>query len=260
MPTSNVSSVFADLQQRHTLKKRVAFTHLLIPRIAVHSSAPSSEIGIVRSLLATYDQSTYGHAQRVLGMVEAVARELQLAEDVVILTCLAALLHDIGKAGIPETILKKPGPLDEHERQVMCRHPEIGQEMLLRAGSIFVCLAPGVVAHHERWDGGGYPRGLVGEEIPLSARIIAVVDAYDAMIQRRVYHEPLFAIEVRAELQRCAGSQFDPHIVAAFLSLLDEFSRRQEWPSCRAVGEAELVGAMCAMPLLQSGECVPVSA
>lgn len=258
MPTSTVLSVSIDLQQRHTLKKCVAFTQLLITTLSVQSLAPSSEIGTLQSLLTAYDQDTCAHAQRVMFLAEVVARELQLSEDEVILTCLAALLHDIGKAGIPETILNKPGPLDEHEYQIMCRHPAIGQQMLLQAGSIFVPVGPIVVAHHERWDGRGYPRRVMEEEIPLAARIIAVVDAYDAMTQRRVYREAQPELEVCVELQRCAGSQFDPHIVATFLSLLDGRSRRhQRSRRNRAVGEAELVGVMCVMPSLQSDECVP---
>ncbi len=261
MSAKNVIFVATDLQQRRTLKKCVAFTQLLLPEMGVQSPVPSSEIAIMQSLLAAYDQSTRAHAQRVASLAKAVARQLRLSRDETTLTYLAALLHDIGKAGIPETILYKTGPLDEHEHQVMCHHPEIGQQMLLQAGSIFVSLAPIVVAHHERWDGGGYPMRMVGEEIPLLARIIAVVDAYDAMIQRRVYHEPQSAREVCVELQRCAGSQFDPCIVAAFLSVLDEFSRRRVYPSySRSVDETELVDVMCAMPLLQSDECVPASA
>ncbi|HZR39884.1 MAG TPA: HD domain-containing phosphohydrolase, partial [Ktedonobacteraceae bacterium] len=98
----------------------------------------------------------------------------------------------------------------------------IGQRILLAAGSIFSDLAPIVLAHHERWDGLGYPNGLAGEDIPLLARILAVVDSYDAMVSERAYSAPKSIAEARAELERCAGSQYDPRVVAAFLAVLDE--------------------------------------
>lgn len=101
-------------------------------------------------------------------------------------------------------------------------HPEIGRQILEQVGGVFSTLANIIVAHHERWDGRGYPRGLAREAIPLSTRILTVVDSYDAMISRRSYREPLSKAEARAEVQRCAGSQFDPHVVEAFLQVLDE--------------------------------------
>src|SRR5205085_11660073 len=101
-------------------------------------------------------------------------------------------------------------------------HPELGRQMLLRAGGDWASLAPIVAAHHERWDGRGYPRGLTKDAIPLEARILTVADAYDAMISPRVYHRPLTLEEARAEMQRCADHQFDPHVVTAFLHVLDE--------------------------------------
>ena len=135
---------------------------------------------------------------------------------------LSALLHDIGKVGIPDAILHKPGPLTADEWKVMRQHPEIGRQILQQAGGIFGVLARIVVAHHERWDGAGYPLGLTQESIPLAARILAVVDSFDAMTARRVYREPLTIEEARQELQRCAGSQYDPEVVDAFLTILNE--------------------------------------
>ena len=118
--------------------------------------------------------------------------------------------------------LHKPGPLTNEEWIIMRRHPEIGRQILEQTGGVFQHLASIVVAHHERWDGHGYPRGLAAEAIPITARILSVVDAYDAMISRRPYREPLSIAEARAELQHCAGSQFDPSVVTAFLQVLDE--------------------------------------
>jgi len=135
---------------------------------------------------------------------------------------MAALLHDIGKTGIAPAILKKRNSLNDEEWKIMRLHPEIGQRMLLAAGGVFAELAPMVVAHHERWDGCGYPAGLMGEEILIGARIIAVVDSFDAMTSSRSYSRPMTVAQARAELWRCAGRQYDPRVVLAFFELLDQ--------------------------------------
>jgi putative nucleotidyltransferase with HDIG domain len=261
MHANNVSSMFSCWHRKNVVKRNVLFIELLRKRIPVLSSLSSSEMSTLQSLFAVYDPGTNAHAQRVVFLAEAVARELCFAEEEIFLVCLAALLHDIGKAGIPEAILNKPGSLDECEWEIMRRHVEIGEQMLLQVGGVFARVASVVLTHHERWDGCGYPDGLSGEEIPLAARIIAVVDSYDAIVQRRVYHAPQPDAEACAELQRCAGSQFDPHIVAIFLSLLlKSRGRRERSKRIPASGGAELAGAMYAVPSLQSGECAPASA
>lgn len=104
----------------------------------------------------------------------------------------------------------------------MRRHPEMSRQILLQAGGVFERLGHIVVAHHERWDGTGYPYGLAEEDIPMSARILSVLDAYDAMTSQRIYREPLSSLAARAELQNCAGSQFDPYVVEAFMQVLEE--------------------------------------
>jgi HD-GYP domain-containing protein (c-di-GMP phosphodiesterase class II) len=104
----------------------------------------------------------------------------------------------------------------------MRRHPEIGRQILEQAGGVFRALTAVVVAHHERWDGLGYPAGLKGDEIPIGARILSVVDSYDAMTSHRPYREPFSMAQARDELQRCAGHQYDPNVVEAFLCVLDE--------------------------------------
>jgi HD-GYP domain-containing protein (c-di-GMP phosphodiesterase class II) len=133
---------------------------------------------------------------------------------------MAAQLHDIGKIGIPEAILHKPGPLNEDEWGVMRRHPQIGQQILTQAKGQFGLVSHIVVAHHERWDGQGYPYRLAQQEIPLGARILSVVDSYDAMTSSRPYREALPTAQAREELLRCAGTQFDPQVVNAFLQVL----------------------------------------
>src|SRR5437764_10441766 len=134
--------------------------------------------------------------------------------ETVELTRIAARLHDLGKLAIPEDILRKAGPLGEAERRVLERHAQIGYHML---ESLEVQpVAEWVLHHHERWDGTGYPFGLAGEDIPLGARIIFVADDYDAMTADRVYRPKRSKEAALTELRRCAGTQFDPGIVAAF--------------------------------------------
>jgi diguanylate cyclase (GGDEF)-like protein/putative nucleotidyltransferase with HDIG domain len=167
------------------------------------------------------DVYTGSHSQRVADLAARTARRLGLADEDVELTRLAASLHDLGKLAIPEEILRKPGPLTEPERMVLERHPQIGFRMLESLGVDPV--ADWVLHHHERWDGTGYPDGLPGDHIPLGARIIFVADAYDAMTSERVYRRRVPPAHAIAELERCAGSQFDPGIVAALAEeLADE--------------------------------------
>src|SRR5689334_2619049 len=173
------------------------------------------------------DVYTGSHSQRVADLAARTARRLGLPDEEVELTKLAASLHDLGKLAIPEEILRKPGPLTEPERIVLERHPQIGFRMLESLGVDPV--ADWVLHHHERWDGSGYPDGLPGERIPLGARIIFVADAYDAMISDRVYRRRVSPEAAIAELQRCAGTQFDPEIVDAFadeLALTEMAPRR----------------------------------
>ena len=164
------------------------------------------------------DVYTGSHSQRVADLAARTARRLGLPDEEVELTRLAASLHDLGKLAIPEEILRKPGPLTEPERMVLERHPQIGFRMLESLGVDPV--ADWVLHHHERWDGSGYPDGLPGDRIPLGARIIFVADAYDAMTSERVYRRRVAPQRAIAELERCAGSQFDPEIVAALANEL----------------------------------------
>jgi diguanylate cyclase (GGDEF)-like protein/putative nucleotidyltransferase with HDIG domain len=158
------------------------------------------------------DTYTGSHSTRVAELGAWIAARLGLDAEKVELTRLAGSLHDLGKLAIPEEILRKPGPLTPPERLVLERHSQIGFRMLESLGVDPV--AEWVLRHHERWDGTGYPDGLQGEEIPLGARIIFVADAYDAMTSDRSYQGRLTPEEAVAELERCAGSQFDPEIVA----------------------------------------------
>jgi diguanylate cyclase (GGDEF)-like protein/putative nucleotidyltransferase with HDIG domain len=175
------------------------------------------------------DAYTGSHSERVAELAARIARRLGLDDAQVELTRLAASLHDLGKLAIPEEILRKPSALNESERLVLQRHPQIGHRMLESLG--VEPLAEWVLHHHERWDGDGYPNRLRGDEIPLGARIIFVADAYDAMTSERVYRKPLSSREALAELERCAGTQFDPGIVDAFAEELGMRSRAIELAS-----------------------------
>jgi diguanylate cyclase (GGDEF)-like protein/putative nucleotidyltransferase with HDIG domain len=166
------------------------------------------------------DAYTGSHSYMVGELAARVARRMGLEAEQIELARLAGSLHDLGKLAIPEEILRKPGPLNEAERLVLERHPQIGFRMLDSLGVEPV--ASWVLHHHERWDGDGYPERLGGERIPLGSRILLVADAYDAMTTDRVYRSRLSHERAMAELERCAGTQFDPDVVAAFVEEFDE--------------------------------------
>jgi putative two-component system response regulator len=167
------------------------------------------------------DPMTEHHCARVAERAIALGSAAGLAEAAVEAIGYGAVLHDIGKIGIPEALLLKTGELTPDERAEMQRHSAIGSEILapLRLGRI---VGPVVRSHHERWDGSGYPDGLRGGAIPIGARIVAIVDAHDAMTHDRVYRPRLDPDDARRELVRCAGSQFDPELVELYLAMLEE--------------------------------------
>jgi HD-GYP domain-containing protein (c-di-GMP phosphodiesterase class II) len=154
-----------------------------------------------------------------------MARTLGFDEDHVERIRLAGVLHDIGKIGIPDRVLSKPGPLDAEEWREMYTHPEIGARLLSRPE--FDDLRAWILAHHERPDGLGYPHALSEDEIPVEARILAVADAFEAMTADRVYRAALGEEAARAELEAGAGTQFDPQVVEAFLRALDASRARR---------------------------------
>ena len=165
------------------------------------------------------DTGTGQHSQTVGRYAELMARELGLGDDHVERVRLAGILHDIGKIGISDRVLSKPGPLDPDEWQEMYTHPEIAARLLSRPE--FDDLRSWILAHHERPDGLGYPYGLTDADIPLEARILAVADAYEAMTADRIYRPSLGAATARAELKAGAGTQFDADVVTAFVRALD---------------------------------------
>jgi diguanylate cyclase (GGDEF)-like protein len=161
------------------------------------------------------------HVSAVAGMAARTACRLGLNEADIERVRLAAELHDIGKAAVPEAILAKPGALNDEEWDFMRRHTLIG-ERILAAAPALATIAPLVRSSHERMDGTGYPDGLKGEDIPIGARIVAVADSFDAMVSDRAYRQALPTIDAIAELRRCAGTQFDTTVVEAFISVIEE--------------------------------------
>jgi putative nucleotidyltransferase with HDIG domain len=161
------------------------------------------------------DPYAKGHSSRVTVFAQAMARRIGLDKERVSILRQGALLHDVGKLAVPSSVLLKRGPLTEAEVGQMRRHPAAGARMLETLGAPTTIL-PVVLHHHERWDGAGYPTGRRGEEIPLEARVLCIVDSFDAMTSTRPYRAPRRPDDAWDELQRCAGTQFDPELVQAF--------------------------------------------
>jgi response regulator RpfG family c-di-GMP phosphodiesterase len=170
--------------------------------------------------LDSRDVGTEAHSRRVHGYALATAREHGIGEELMVDLAHGVLLHDIGKIGIPDNILLKPGPLTPEEWVIMRRHPEIGKRLIENIPFLRGAV-PVVYCHHERWDGSGYPQGLKGETIPLAARIFSVVDAFDAMTFDRPYSKAVSFEAAKTEIRRCASGHFDPDVVASFLRVPD---------------------------------------
>ena len=163
------------------------------------------------------DPITYGHCDRVSGLSLAVGRLCGLSERELQLLRLVARLHDIGKIGIPDTILKKPTKLDDQDWLIMKTHSARSERIVLASTlENGAEIAQGVRHHHERYDGQGYPDGLAGESIPIVSRIVAIADTYDAMARLRTYGDPLPHVRIMQELQRVAGGQHDAYLTAKF--------------------------------------------
>ncbi len=173
------------------------------------------------------DTGTAAHSRTVGRYCGLIAKELELASERIKRIEVAGVLHDIGKIGLPDAILQKPGRLGRNELAEIRTHPEIGAQVL--SGRGLEDLRGWVLAHHERPDGKGYPAGLGDAEIPLEAKILAVADAFEAMTADRVYREGMGTKAARAELLRCAGTQFDPRVVAAFMAVLDRLEQEHAY-------------------------------
>lgn len=186
-----------------------------------------STIAVLADAIEAKDPYTRGHCESVAGIAVSVAQKLGWQDDALEHIRYAALLHDIGKIGIPDGILLKPGRLLPEEYQVIQRHTAIGSDLVSRVPSLEP-IAATILHHHERVDGSGYPSGLSGEDISLASRIIGVVDAFDAMTTPRPYREPVSPQEALEELRRCTGTQFDEGIVNLVAIVLSERAKPNE--------------------------------
>jgi len=192
------------------------------PAIGEELEARRGALNIIYALAATVDAKdhyTYGHSKKVSEYAVVLSEALGLPEDRIVTIRAAALLHDIGKIGVPDSILNKEDTLTEEEWEKIKTHPQDGAEILRHVINLVNCL-PAILHHHERYDGNGYPSGLKGVDIPWEARILAIADAYDAITSLRPYRQRLSSQQALEELRRCAGTQFDSELVEAFCKIM----------------------------------------
>jgi putative two-component system response regulator len=179
------------------------------------------------------DQDSQGHSERVANLVMQIVQQLGLSDEMQTQIYFGALFHDIGKIGISDAILKKSGPLTPEESQEMSRHPEIGAHIIETSRGMEEA-ARIIRHHHERYDGTGHPKGLRGEEIPLGARMVAVVDTYEEMVRQRIYAQNVSSSDAINELIKGKGQQFDPELVDRFVEIIKQNDLKNDPPANRA--------------------------
>ncbi len=199
-------------------KQIVSQATALRAALAENERTYDATLAALSSALDVRDTETEGHARRVVRYMELIAEGLNIPAEQHATLRRGALLHDIGKIGVPDHILRKPGPLTENEWYTMKTHPDLGAKIIANVPFLEE-VAVIIRAHHERWDGNGYPEGLAGEQIPLGARIFAVADSFDAMTSDRPYRRGRQLDEALLEIERCSTTQFDPAVVKAFLGV-----------------------------------------
>jgi len=207
MPEENIEEVL-----------NIAVEYMRRRKMLNRDSSHSSILTSIKATLYERSQETQEHAQRLARISKAIAIELELEHNSIDEIELFAMLHDIGKVGINDRILKKPGRLSEEEWEEMKKHPEIGYR-IAKSSPDLEKIANYILSHHENWDGSGYPRGLKGQEIPLPSRILAIADAFDAMTENRIYRKAMGRGDAVAEIEAKAGSQFDPYIADIFIKM-----------------------------------------
>ena len=210
---SRVSRTIEFYDLRHNLENRLNEKTQLVEKISLNS------ILAIANTIDAKDAYTSGHSLRVAKCSEEIAKQLGWSEEEVRNIYQIGLLHDIGKIGVPDSVLNKPTKLNDEEFALIKQHPVIGSK-ILKDIRMIRGVADGALYHHERYDGKGYPFGLKGEDIPFCARIIAIADAYDAMTSNRIYRAKLPDERVIAEFERCKGTQFDPDIANVFIGML----------------------------------------
>lgn len=207
-------------------KKNEEYVKMLDKKTKQIQNMTFQTIETIANTIDAKDEYTQGHSRRVANYAVAIAREMGMDEEAVDNIRFIGLLHDIGKIGVPDSVLNKPGRLTDAEYELMKQHTVKGGEILKDIGML-PDLDVGAKYHHERYDGKGYPMGLKGEEIPLVARIIGLADAYDAMTSNRVYRQHLTEDVVLSEIKRCRGTQFDPKVTDAFLNYLGKEQKKR---------------------------------
>lgn len=234
-PDTTVSSVDVKL-----IGATASHMSIFLENAALYDDLSAMFLGTLEALTSAIDAKdsyTCGHSQRVAHLTQQLAIAAGMDEFTVNRMHIAGLVHDVGKIGVPEAVLTKPGRLTREEFDLIKLHPEIGYRILKDIPQLHDIL-PGVLHHHEAWSGKGYPRQLAGEDIPLVARLIALADSFDAMSSTRTYRAAMSRGEVLSEIERCTGTQFDPKLAPIFLGLdFSEYDRMAEAHSRR---EAEL--------------------
>jgi len=236
---------------RRQLKDLAALHERAATQTRQLSETYGATLAVLGDALELRDQETMGHTQRVVSLAVSLGESLGLGSEDLLHLQWGAYVHDLGKIGVPDAVLRKPGPLSPDEWRLMQRHPEQGFNLLQRL--FFLSRSLDVVRyHHERFDGGGYPLGLKGEEIPLLARIFAVADAFDAMTNDRPYRRALPTQDAMSELRRHRGKQFDPQVVDALERLPDDLRMAQ--PASFEEGMSQPLAASGPPPLADGGE------
>jgi two-component system cell cycle response regulator len=221
----------------------MADRRMYIRKRSGRASAGQQSADVLQRTISERDSELGVHLRGVADLASATATRLGVPQEHMEAARQTGLLHDVGKVAIPDEILSKPGPLDESEWAFMKRHTIIGQR-IIGAAPALAAVARLVRSTHERWDGGGYPDGLAGDDIPLIARIVAVCDAYDAMVTDRAYRGRRDSSSAVAELRHCAGTQFDPEVVTAFVGALEEVRHRAQGDASHQRGDGATGGVM----------------
>ena len=189
-----------------------------LPEDPAQRALLSGVLGALMISLDAKDSYTKGHSERVSLLAKLIALQLGMDDNEIELIRLAGMVHDLGKIGVPESVLRKAGKLTDAEFEMIKIHPDVGRRIVQEIPLLFRVI-PAVLHHHERWDGRGYPSKLKEESIPFFARILSVADAFDAMCSTRCYSTPMTREQVIAEISRSQGKQFDPVVVEAFLKV-----------------------------------------
>jgi putative two-component system response regulator len=207
---AELQSAVAEALERASRSREELRERLLAPTLA----------SALANAIEARDSYLHGHCERLASLAVRIGEELELGHDEIETLRLGAILHDVGKIGIPDRVLLKPGPLDDEERRIVETHPEIGDK-LLEPLDLLAAARPIVRHHHERWDGAGYPDRLAGASIPVAARIVAVADSVEVMSSRQLYRKPLTPDGIVGELRRQRGKQWDPTVVDVALRLIE---------------------------------------